>query len=530
MSEAAPSSSPSSKTQGWKKPLHDAVWNRDLERVKELVSQPGADLEATELDMQPLNLSVIKDHAEIARVLLEAGAKVDGGDTPALFTACALEKIELVRLLLKHGASLSAEDKKQKIAAIHITADKGYLEIMKLLLAAKANPNLRSSEGKMTPLHYAASCGRTELVSALISAGSDVNAQNVSDNTPLLMACNKGHTDTVRELLKHKADMTIFGKPDGLTALHAAVVFGGAEGFVDTAALLIDAGAPINLKSQDGMLTPLHCSSAKGHVACVKLLIQKGADIHALDKFNSTPLRIAASNANSLENLDKFRQVAELLLKAGADINAASAAGNTPLHSIVKLGDVDLIRWMLDNGADAHRKNNEGLAPVDHVKSDDIRQMMEKRVPPPSATAASSAAALNNNAAAAPLSPKGPSSFVNPAANGSSAALTTSGQVPPRAASPQRGGADKHADKDGDGSDDEEAPGVFTKRNWVKDEDVSACQNCNSAFTLFNRRHHCRHCGKIFCAKCSNYQTSFKGLKKPVRVDIRCYNEINGKK
>jgi hypothetical protein len=46
-----------------------------------------------------------QDHAEIARVLLEAGAKVDGGDTPALFTACALEKIELVRLLLKHGAS-----------------------------------------------------------------------------------------------------------------------------------------------------------------------------------------------------------------------------------------------------------------------------------------------------------------------------------------------------------------------------------------------------------------------------------------
>ncbi len=52
---------------------------------------------------------------------------LSAGDTPALFTACALEKLELVKLLMKHGASLSAEDKKQKIAAIHITADKGYL-------------------------------------------------------------------------------------------------------------------------------------------------------------------------------------------------------------------------------------------------------------------------------------------------------------------------------------------------------------------------------------------------------------------
>lgn len=42
--------------------------------------------------MQPLNLAIIKDNLDIAKKLLSAGAKVDGGDTPALFTACALEK------------------------------------------------------------------------------------------------------------------------------------------------------------------------------------------------------------------------------------------------------------------------------------------------------------------------------------------------------------------------------------------------------------------------------------------------------
>ncbi len=49
-----------------------------------------------------------------------------------------------------------------------------------------------------TPLHYAASCGRLPVVKRLIEAKAQVDARNISDNTPLLMACNKGHLDTVK--------------------------------------------------------------------------------------------------------------------------------------------------------------------------------------------------------------------------------------------------------------------------------------------------------------------------------------------
>jgi len=40
---------------------------------------------------------------------------------------------------------------------------------------------------------------------------------------------------------------------------------------------------------------------------------------------------------------------------------------------------------------------------------------------------------------------------------------------------------------------------------WVKDENVSHCHTCNNIFSLLNRKHHCRNCGKIFCNLCSNY-------------------------
>lgn len=49
----------------------------------------------------------------------------------------------------------------------------------------------------------------------------------------------------------------------------------------------------------------------------------------------------------------------------------------------------------------------------------------------------------------------------------------------------------------------------FTKRptfrkimTWQKDDDVIACPTCSTAFTFFNRRHHCRSCGGVFCADC----------------------------
>lgn len=47
----------------------------------------------------------------------------------------------------------------------------------------------------------------------------------------------------------------------------------------------------------------------------------------------------------------------------------------------------------------------------------------------------------------------------------------------------------------------------INKRNiysWVKDDAVTECFQCNSVFTLFNRRHHCRGCGRIFCDSCSS--------------------------
>lgn len=47
-------------------------------------------------------------------------------------------------------------------------------------------------------------------------------------------------------------------------------------------------------------------------------------------------------------------------------------------------------------------------------------------------------------------------------------------------------------------------PAHVSRDFWMPDESCRVCYECDSQFTLFNRRHHCRLCGRIFCAKCTS--------------------------
>ncbi|XP_066902951.1 lateral signaling target protein 2 homolog isoform X2 [Halyomorpha halys] len=64
-----------------------------------------------------------------------------------------------------------------------------------------------------------------------------------------------------------------------------------------------------------------------------------------------------------------------------------------------------------------------------------------------------------------------------------------------------------------------------TPPSWVPDQEAPACMACFAPFTVVRRRHHCRNCGKIFCARCSSNSVPLPryGHLKPVRVCNRCF-------
>lgn len=64
---------------------------------------------------------------------------------------------------------------------------------------------------------------------------------------------------------------------------------------------------------------------------------------------------------------------------------------------------------------------------------------------------------------------------------------------------------------------------------WVPDTEASGCMHCKkSQFTLINRRHHCRKCGKVVCGPCSNKKWVLPSQSsKPLRVCLTCFDELS---
>ena len=123
---------------------------------------------------------------------------------------------------------------------------------------------------------------------------------------------------------------------------------------------LADISPPdVNATDADGR-TPLMHAVLAGDSEMVGFLIDRRADVNIADRGqNWTALHFAADN----ENDENVRQ----LLEAGATVDAADTFGNTPLWRAVMSSGANLaaIRELLKYGADPHKKNNHGKAPVD---------------------------------------------------------------------------------------------------------------------------------------------------------------------
>ncbi|XP_059996643.1 zinc finger FYVE domain-containing protein 26 [Lagenorhynchus albirostris] len=67
------------------------------------------------------------------------------------------------------------------------------------------------------------------------------------------------------------------------------------------------------------------------------------------------------------------------------------------------------------------------------------------------------------------------------------------------------------------------------RHQWVPDESESTCMVCcRERFTMFNRRHHCRRCGRLVCSSCSTKKTVVEGCREnPTRVCDQCYSYFN---
>ena len=202
-----------------------------------------------------------------------------------------------------------------------------------------------ADENGWTDLHYAAALNWPELVRMLLDTGARIDVQILSDSEPI--------SDGLRQNL-HKlklADLDWKWYKDGETPLQMAAYFNARE----SVKLLLDRGADIHAKS-DGGDTPLYYAAGEDNLETAHLLLERGADIHAKNKNGDTPLHFAAYY-DALET-------ARLLLDRGADIHAKANDGDTPLYYAAGEDNLETARLLLDRGADIHAKANDGDTPL----------------------------------------------------------------------------------------------------------------------------------------------------------------------
>ena len=258
----------------------------------------------------------------------------------------------------------------------------------------------------LTPLHLASLHRRSDITRMLLDHGATVNPEACFGQTPLHLVAEgrynfeQDRIRIVQLLLKHGADINARDE-DNATPLHVASRYGR----VAIARVLLDGGATANSKDDQGR-TPLHsvaeryCIYSKNDGARVaRLLLERGADVSAPDENNGTPLHLASyygkveivrvlldgsALANSKDSYgrtslhkmagggycyaygrgDDVIPVAQLLLERGADVNMPDDIDRTPLHLASDAGEVDMVRVLLNAGANASAMNAWGQTPL----------------------------------------------------------------------------------------------------------------------------------------------------------------------
>ena len=135
---------------------------------------------------------------------------------------------------------------------------------------------------------------------------------------------------------------------------------------------LLNNGADVNNRGINKW-SPLRVAVGAGDVDLCDLLLKNGADPNLGDQFGLTPLM-------SIDFKGDYLEKAELLLDNGADIDAKDVEGNTALHYaccnfIKPYGDYDMVKFLLDHGADPTIENKDGQTPEDRVRDSSIMSL-----------------------------------------------------------------------------------------------------------------------------------------------------------
>ena len=272
---------------------------------------------------------------------------------PALLCQAALSGLDhVVKVLLKHGASLKSAVTLHDLTPLHLAARHGHAEVVKVLLENGANLIARDKNG-LTPLHTASEYSQVPVVTLLLDAHADCNATNNDGDTALILACRNGSHMVVQRLLSKPECQIGFIRQGRWPALSIASYFG----FYKCAQLLLENHADTEIQELE-IGTPLYHAALNGHLELCQLLLEHGANPNTL--FVGHPILSESARAGNLE-------IVRVLIERGAELNATDSEDQNALQKASMKGDKALVAYLLDRGADVYHEDCNGCTSIIHA-------------------------------------------------------------------------------------------------------------------------------------------------------------------
>ncbi len=286
------------------------------------------------------------------RSSLAHGANANARDAKgatALMYAVLYGDVEYVNLLLDKGADPNASNDLGINALMWAAGD---LAKVRTLIAHGANINARSNYGYTALSVAAASPGNLPTVLLLLDKGADPKAVDKDGVGPLWLACARGDSEIVRELLQRGADPN----EKQLKLTETALMWASKMNRPRSVEALLKAGADVNQRSairvpaqsgqqEVGLTSALLWAAPRNDPETVKLLLNAHADPNARDMRGLTPLMLAVTNE------DQNAETLKLLIGKTAEINHRDENGLTALDWARKWGSTPLVNLLEDAGA-----------------------------------------------------------------------------------------------------------------------------------------------------------------------------------
>lgn len=320
--------------------------------LRKLIGLAPSRLTGIENGLNPLDLALSLNKEDMVKVLEEYGLTKTDIEKQALYefliTNPPIEEFQ-TRIAGKDLSFLSeAQQSKVLLKAIATSSSDILCKKLELLINANLNPNASFYHKEDTLLVYLINMREaksTDLIQLLLDKGANPNIQT-KFGPPLLYAITNSRLQAMKNLIEKGADVNylIEGKksyfgllrqtrtsleyykvlldgglnPDApiddeeTTMLYSAILSNNSELFY----LFIEKGANVNYKRHSDGFTPLMVTSVDGDIDFVIELIEKGADVNAVDNLNYTALIHMVNRANSD---DYFECIEYLVYIAGAD-------------------------------------------------------------------------------------------------------------------------------------------------------------------------------------------------------------------